>query len=52
MNSEGEKVAFTDKSILPNQFDGDPKVFLAVLFMILGFTLILLLERTAVKKNS
>ncbi len=52
MNSSGEKVPLADTSILPSQFDGDPKVLLAIIFMILGFALILLLERSAVKKNS
>ena len=52
MNSSGEKVPFIDKSSLPGQFDGDPKLAMAILFMIVGFVLILLLERTAIKKNS
>lgn len=51
-NSSGEKVPFIDKSILPSHFDGDPKLAMAILFMIVGFALILLLERTATKKNS
>ncbi len=50
-NSAGEKVPFTDTSVLPTQFDGNPKVYMAILFMIIGFGLILLLERTAVKKQ-
>lgn len=51
-NSGGEQVPFLDKSVLPGQFDGDPQLILAIVFMLLGFALILILERTAVKKYS
>ena len=50
MNSKGVRVPLVDKSILPSGYDGDPKLGLALVFMILGFVLILVLERTAVKK--
>ncbi len=51
INHSGEKVPFLDKSILPNQFDGDPKIMYAVIFVILGFLTIFLLERIATVKQ-
>ncbi|MFD2892862.1 DUF368 domain-containing protein [Flavobacterium chuncheonense] len=49
INSHGETVPFIEKSILPNNFEGDPKIFTAILFMILGFILIFGLEKLATK---
>ncbi len=49
-NSEGIEVPFIEKSILPNQYDGDPKILWVLLFTVLGFFLILLLERLSTKK--
>ncbi|GAA4277874.1 DUF368 domain-containing protein [Aquimarina mytili] len=50
INSEGLKVPYIEKSILPNNFDGDPKIIWVLLFIAIGFLLILILERLAVKK--
>lgn len=52
VNSKGIKVPFTDKSILPFNYNGEPQVSMALLFMVIGFALILILERTAVKKTA
>ena len=49
-NSEGMQVPFIEKSILPSHFDGDPKILLVILFIIIGFLLIFTLERLATKK--
>ncbi len=49
-NSEGIKVPFIEKSIFPTHFDGDAKILLVLLFITIGFLLILILERLAVKK--
>ncbi len=49
-NSENIKVPFIEKSIFPAQFDGDPKIMWVVLFITVGFLLILILERLATKK--
>jgi putative membrane protein len=38
-----------DQSILPNHFEGDPKIILAVLLMIAGFMTIFMLEKFAKK---
>ncbi|KZS40227.1 hypothetical protein AWE51_04530 [Aquimarina aggregata] len=49
-NSEGIKVPLIEKSILPNNFEGDPKILLVLLLVCVGFLLILILERLANKK--
>jgi len=50
LNSHGEKVPFNEASISPFSFDGDPQLLYAVILSIVGFCLILLLEKLAVKK--
>lgn len=47
LNHNGEKIAFIDRSILPNQYETDPKILLAITFCILGFLTIFILERVA-----
>lgn len=47
VNSHGEVVPFLEKSILPNQFEGDPKIFGAICMTILGFFIIFGLEKIA-----
>ncbi len=49
-DSEGLKVPFIEQSIMPSEFDGDPRIIWVLLFMVIGFLLILILERLAVKK--
>ncbi|UZO80462.1 DUF368 domain-containing protein [Aquimarina sp. ERC-38] len=49
-NSEGLEVPFIEKSILPTSFEGDPHIFLVLLFIVIGFLLIFALERIATKK--
>jgi putative membrane protein len=51
IDRHGDEVAVEAKSILPSNFDGDPQVLYAVTFAIVGFALILLLERAAGKKK-
>ncbi|WP_103070667.1 DUF368 domain-containing protein [Aquimarina sediminis] len=50
-NSEGLKVPFIEKSILPSQFDGDPKLIWVLGLVTVGFLLILTLERLSTKKT-
>ncbi|WP_299109463.1 DUF368 domain-containing protein [uncultured Tenacibaculum sp.] len=50
-NSHGEKVPFNELSISPLSFDGDPQIFQASLLALVGFGVILLLEKLAVKKQ-
>lgn len=51
LNSHGKNVPFNEQSILPTSYDGDPKLLMSIALMIVGFSLILLLEKIAVKKN-
>lgn len=51
IDRHGDEVAVEAKSILPSTFDGDPQVLYAVIFAVVGFALILLLERAAGKKK-
>ncbi|MCG2431274.1 DUF368 domain-containing protein [Aequorivita xiaoshiensis] len=52
LNHAGEEVPFLERSILPQNFDGNPQVILAIVFAIIGFLTIFLLERVAVKKQN
>ncbi|MEW7280795.1 DUF368 domain-containing protein [Aquimarina sp. 2201CG1-2-11] len=49
-NSESIQVPFIEKSILPNQFEGDPRILWVLFFILIGFLLILILERISSKK--
>ena len=50
-NSKGIEVPFNTTSVSPFSFDGDSKLLMAGLLAIIGFSLILLLEKLAVKKE-
>lgn len=47
INSKGEEVTFIDQSILPHQMEGDPQLIGAILFMVIGFLVIFILEKLA-----
>lgn len=47
LNSHGVKVPFNEQSVLPNSFDGEPQLLSAVLLSIIGFAVIILLEKLA-----
>ena len=49
INSHGKTVPFLEKSILPQDFIGDAQISYALLFAILGFTVILGMEKLAAK---
>lgn len=49
-NSVGEQVPFIEQSILPHAFDGNPHIFSAILFAVIGFLIIFLLEWVANRK--
>ena len=51
INSKGVEVPLNQISISPTNFDGDPKMYWAIGLAIVGFALILLLEKLAVQKN-
>ncbi len=47
MNHAGEQIPFIEKSILPSNFEADPQILYAVLFGVIGFLVIFLLEKLA-----
>lgn len=47
INSHGETVPFIEKSILPQNFEGDPQILTAIIMVICGFMLIFGLEKIA-----
>ncbi|SNR63220.1 DUF368 domain-containing protein [Lutibacter flavus] len=51
VNSHGIKVPFNEQSILPNSFNGDPQLLMAILLSVVGFVIIILLEKIANSTN-
>jgi putative membrane protein len=51
INHSGEEVPFLEKSILPGNYEGNPQLFYAVIFIVLGFLTIFILERVATEKK-
>ena len=51
INSEGLEVTALDESILPTSYDGDPNILFAVIFIVIGFATILILESLGNKKS-
>ena len=52
MNHSGEKVPFLEKSILPTSYSEDPQLLLAIIFLVIGFLSIFLLEFLATNKKT
>lgn len=50
-NSEGIEVPFNQISVSPSSFDGDAQLIMAIVLSVVGFGMILLLEKLAVKKE-
>lgn len=51
INSSGEEVPFLEQSIFPQNFDGEPQVLIALVFAVIGFLIIFLLEQLAKHKT-
>ena len=51
IDRHGEEVPLLEKSVLPASFEGEPLVMYAIIFAIIGFLAIFLLERLAVRKK-
>ena len=47
---DGKSIDVDFQNVLPNQFDGDPQLFVSIGLAIAGFSLIFILERLASKK--
>ena len=45
VNSHGKQVPLNEESILPSTFNGDPQLLMAILLAILGFSMIIILEK-------
>ncbi|WP_299123921.1 DUF368 domain-containing protein [uncultured Winogradskyella sp.] len=52
VNSKGEEVTLLDKSILPSSYDGDNQIVMAIIFIVIGFATILILEGLGKQKNN
>lgn len=50
-NSHGIEVPFNQQSVSPFSFDGDAQLMLSIVLAVVGFSLILLMEKLAVKKQ-
>lgn len=50
-NSAGEEVAFLEQSVLPQHYSGDPQILWAMLFAVIGFLTLFILEKLANKKT-
>lgn len=51
INTEGIEVTVLDESILPTSYAGDPKILFAIIFVVIGFLTILILENLGSKKT-
>ncbi|MDX6747741.1 DUF368 domain-containing protein [Polaribacter sp. PL03] len=51
VNSHGVTKPLLEQSVSPFSFDGDPKLMMAIVLAFVGFGLILLMEKLAVKKG-
>ncbi|SRX55290.1 DUF368 domain-containing protein [Aequorivita sp. CIP111184] len=50
MNHVGEQIPFIERSILPQNYESNPQILYAIIFAVIGFLTIFLLERIAVNK--
>ncbi len=51
INSKGEEVTVLDTSILPTSYEGDNQLLMALIFIVIGFVTILILESLGKQKN-
>lgn len=51
INHSGNEVPFLEKSILPGSYPEDPQLMYAVIFMVIGFLTIFIMERFAATKK-
>jgi putative membrane protein len=52
INSKGEEVTLLDRSILPTSYEGDNQLMVAIVFIVIGFAAILVLERLGKNKTT
>lgn len=46
---EGKNIVLKDKNVLPQNFEGNPQILMAILLMLIGFLVIIILEKWANK---
>ena len=51
INSKGEQIPFNELSVSPMNYQGESQLFYAIVFAFVGFGLLILLEKIAVKNN-
>jgi putative membrane protein len=51
INSEGKEVTLLDNSISPSSYDGENQMLMALVFIVIGFATILILESLGKQKN-
>lgn len=51
INSKGVEVPLLQESVFPNNFNGEPQLMMSIILAVVGFSLIILLEKLAVKKE-
>ncbi|MCW5520354.1 DUF368 domain-containing protein [Aureitalea sp. L0-47] len=51
-NHKGEEVPFIENSVLPSTYEGDAQLLWAMVFCLVGFLTIYILERISVNKNA
>ena len=50
LSHSGEQIPFIERSIFPQNYEGNPQILYAIIFAVIGFLTIFLLERIAVNK--
>lgn len=50
-DADGAEIPVLEKSILPTSYDGDSKMLLAIILMLVGFFTIIILEKVGAKKE-
>jgi putative membrane protein len=50
INSHGKEVPFIDENVLPQNYDGNNQLLMAILFVFIGLALITVIEKTASKR--
>lgn len=51
INSKGVEVPLLQESVFPNNFNGEPQLMMSIILAVVGFSLIILLEKLAIKKE-
>lgn len=50
INSHGKEVPYIEGNVFPQHFDGEPQLMMSLVMLVIGFSLILVIEKIAEKK--